>query len=286
MRILTPLALLGAIVLGFFFFSNKEGVDKSYSLFGIPLVPPIFAQGGGSTLPDPQAGLSSYVQRDPGLIDFTKIVPLFDETVQNGDNYIIGAINIPRSEELDIPLPNYAAIPVRVYVDTDGFIIAYLTEDKLAADMFRWYLSDPPADPLDTVLSDALVAVTTAIGALAPTDASWYHWNYPSATHFSAAAKAGVGNMYMRVPAEAVFSENPSYSWYTKSEGDACCNSSGFLFLEPGGILRGSRGTTRFLIDTLGLLITPGTRYRFEIENGAGGVGNNFLGVAVIYQIP
>lgn len=270
MRTLTLFSLCGAIVLGFFLFSNKENTDKGYSLFGIPLVPPIFAQSGSAPFPDPDAGLSSYIQREPGLIDFTKIIPLFDETIQSGDNYMIGAINVPRIESGGV---FSSAISVRVYVDTDGFIVAYLTKDSLEAEMFRWYLSDPPQDPLDTVLGDALAAVTTAIGALAPTDASWYHWNYPSATHFSAGAKKGAGSMYMRVPAEAVYSKNPSYSWY----------GSVYLFLDSVGNIRGG-GTLEFVVGTLGSLITPGTRHRFEI--GTGNNDNNFLGVAVIYQMP
>jgi len=272
MRAFTFLSLCAILVLGLFFFADRGGSDKGPSLFGIPLVPPIFAQGGSSTLPDPQAGLSSYIQRDPSLIDFTKIIPVFDETVQSGENYIIGAINIPRTETDGI---FQSAISVRVYVDTDGFIIAYLTKDRLAADIFRWYVSDPPADPLETVLGDALLAVTTAIAAPAPTNESWYHWNYPSATHFSAGAKKGAGTLYVRVPAEAVFSENPSYSWY----------GSDYLVLDSFGNLKVG-GATEFLVETLGSLITPGTRYGFAIVNVDQGIDNNFLGIAVIYRIP
>ena len=272
MRTLTFLSLCALLVLGFLFFTDRGESDNGPSLFGIPLVPPIFAQGGGSTLPDPQAGLSSYIRRDPSLIDFDTIIQVFDETVQNGENYIIGAINIPRTEEEGA---RQGIISVRVYVDTDGFIIAYLNKNSLASNMFRWYVSDPPADPLETVLSDALLAVTTAIGAPAPTDASWYHWNYPSATHFSAAAKKGVGTLYVRVPTGAVFSENPSYSWY----------GSDYLVLDSFGNLRVG-GATEFLVETLGSLITPGTRHGFAIVNVDQGVDNNFLGVAVIYRIP
>ena len=273
MRILTPLLLLGAVVLGFFFFSTQEGADKSYSLFGIPLVPPIFAQGAGSTLPDPQAGLSSYIKLDPNLIDFDTIKAVFDETVQSGENYIIGAFNIPRVER------NSAfskPMHTRVYIDTNGFVIAYLTKDKFAADIFRWYTSDLLSATVQTVLGDALAKITTAIGGSAPTNASWYHWNYPSATHFSAATKKGAGDMYMRVPAEAVFSENPSYSWY---------GGFAYLSLDSFGNLRDESSSRDFTVDTLGLYITPGTRHRFTIGRGILD-DNNFLGVAVVYQIP
>src|SRR3989338_1302802 len=223
------LLFLVAVVFAFYSFAAFQKEGEIPSLFGIPLIRPSLAQGGSPRLPDPEAGLSSYVQRDPALID---ISPIFDETIQNGDNYIIGAFNIPRTEIGGTPAP--ISIHVRVYVDKDGFIIAYLTKDKLAADMFRWHLLDPITNPLDTVLSDALVAVTTTVGAPAPTDASWYHWNYPSATHFSAAAKRGVGNMYMRIPAGAVFSENPSYSWNSLRSGSS--GTTGTLLLEaPDG---------------------------------------------------
>ncbi|GEM_PF-4948763 len=284
MRTLTLFSLCAAIVLGLFFFTNKGGTDKDYSLFGIPLVPPAFAQGTPASFPDPEAGLSSYIQRDPGLINFATIIPIFDETVQSGENYIIGAFNIARTEETS-PLED--TIHVRVYVDKNGFVVAYLTKDKLATDMFRWYLSDPPEDPLDTVLSDVLAMVTAAIGAPAPTDASWYHWSYPSATHFSAAAKKGVGNMYMQIPDEALFSENPSYSWYSKKE--TLAGKSGFLILRNVSgtetVLEFTETFTDFVRQELAA-IAPGERYTFELGNGSGGVGNNFLGVAVVYQIP
>ncbi|HCM36511.1 MAG: hypothetical protein A3J30_03645 [Candidatus Wildermuthbacteria bacterium RIFCSPLOWO2_02_FULL_47_9c] len=268
----------GSLLLG----SPKAG--EAPSLFGIPLVPPIFAQSGGATFPDPQAGISSYIQRDPDLIDFDTIISLFDETVDSGDNYIIGAFNMPRRENTD-------PIHTRVYVDKDGFIIAYLTKDKLAADIFRWQLADPPADPLDTALSDTLTTVTDAIGAPPPTDASWYHWSYPSATHFSAAAKKGVGNMYMRIPDGAVFSENPSYSWRSDRGpfGFSCCGTSGALNLydpdEMQTILQPHRNIDIFNVQELPT-ITPGSRYRFELESGSGGSEKNFLGVAIVYRMP
>src|SRR3989344_7496524 len=228
------LLFLVAVVFAFYSFAAFQKEGEIPSLFGIPLIRPSLAQSGSPGLPDSQAGLSSYVQRDPSLIDFATISPIFDETIQNGDNYIIGAFNISRTEIGGTPAP--ISIHVRVYVDKDGFIIAYLTKDKLAADMFRWHLLDPIINPLDTVLSDALVAVTTTVGAPAPTDASWYHWNYPSATHFSAAARKGVGNMYMTIPAGAIFSENPSYSWYSRQETQQQVDNSGgvFLFLPDG----------------------------------------------------
>ncbi len=270
-------AVGGALLLG----SPRAG--ESPSLFGIPLIPPIFAQSGGTEFPDPDAGISSYIQRDPKLIDFNMITPLFDETIQNGENYSIGTFNVPRVE-------TGSTIPVRVYVDKDGFIVAYLTKDKLSADIFRWQLSDPPTNPLDTVLSDALLRITDAIGAPTPTDASWYHWNYPSATHFSAAAKQGIGNMYMRIPAGATFSENPSYSWRSdRGPSGLFPGSTGALNLYDAEgnptTLEGHRSLNVFGIKELSDIV-PGSRYRFEIQSGSGGSEKNFLGVAVVYQMP
>src|SRR3989344_1842842 len=159
------LLFLVAVVFAFYGFAAFQREGEIPSLFGIPLIRPSLAQGGAPGFPDSQAGLSSYIQRDPSLIDFATITPIFDETIQNGDNYIIGAFNSPRVEFGDT---NGSIIHVRVYIDKDGFIIAYLTKDKVAADIFRLHHSDPPTDPLDTVLSDALTAVTTAIGATGP----------------------------------------------------------------------------------------------------------------------
>ena len=288
MRILTLLSLCAILVLGVFFFADRgQSDDTGPSLFGIPLVPPIFAQSGGSTLPDSEAGLSLYTRLDdPSLIDFAIIKTVLKGEIRDeGENYLIGSMNIPRAT-ID-PGPEPLSIPVRVYVDTDGFIIAYLTKDKLAAEIFRWYLFDPIVDPLDTVLSDALAEVTNVIGDPPHADVSWYHWNYPSATRFSAAAKKGVGNMYMRIPAGTTFSEN-SYSWHTirRQFGD----TPGSLTLETADgtrtELESSVGSdSRFHIGELSSITSEG-RYIFEMRNGLGGSGENFLGVALIYQLP
>src|SRR3989344_1950203 len=111
MRTITLLSLCAILVLGLFFFADRGESDTGPSLFGIPLVPPIFAQSGGSTLPDPDAGLSSYIQRDPSLIDFAKIIPVLNETIDGGENYLIGAINIPHTERSGV---SQNVIPVRV----------------------------------------------------------------------------------------------------------------------------------------------------------------------------
>ena len=114
MRTFTILSISTALALGFFFFAEKGGPDESPSLFGIPLIPPVFAQSGSPAFPDPQAGLSSYVKRDPSLIDFAKITPVLHETIDGGENYLIGLINIPRIENGGV---FESHLPVSVHVD-------------------------------------------------------------------------------------------------------------------------------------------------------------------------
>ena len=155
--------VVGAIATGAY--ALVGGSDEVRTLPGFALVRPLFAQTATTTFPVADAGISAYVQVDSAAVDFDQIITtVFDGMADAGDNYIIGTMAINQGIWLT------RTVDVNVYVDTDGWIVAYLTTEKPHAEVFTWTEWNPSGPTLDTTLVRAMEKTAAAIAqAISPT---------------------------------------------------------------------------------------------------------------------
>ena len=143
--VLTALVLVvsGVAMFGYSGTMWKNGIGEGGEKGVIPLMPPPFIQiagasdikGGSVLFPEEEAGISAYVNVGEDVIDTEDIKKLlesdlFEQPVENfSANHIIGII----------PIPNYGGdVRPHVYVDTEGWIVAYFTKDKPASLIMDW----------------------------------------------------------------------------------------------------------------------------------------------------
>ena len=279
MAAITIVVLAGAATGAYALIGGGNSVDET-PLPGFRLVRPALAQAGGA-FPDPQAGLSAYVKVDPGPVDFdTLIRNHFTQLRFHGDNYIVGTIPVPQTF-IGTPI----SVNVHVYADTEGWRLVYLTQDKLAAEMFRWTDWNPgegeiSPDPVRTVFAWALEEIAKDLGeaaaaGLGPDQLGWYDWANPEATHLLAGVRVLTEQLYMGLPAEGIgltIFGKPSFSF----------NSTGSQLVltrqgEPGKTI------SSFVLFTVGELDLVGgdAVYTFAVVLGG---PETRLGVVAVYQ--
>jgi hypothetical protein len=112
---------------------GEKGIDESGGNGVIALAPPSFisaasASGGGGAFPEVGAGIAAYIFTNQ-TISINRIKTIFNVVYWVGDNYIYGNTRIP----------NFGGdMNVRVYADTDGWLVAYLPMTKPAAQIMKW----------------------------------------------------------------------------------------------------------------------------------------------------
>jgi hypothetical protein len=205
--------------------------------FGIPLIPPLFAQTEPATIPffETSAGLSAYTQlasEDLGKIDLNALAEdLFVDVVGVGENYIIGKVVINSlAHTADIFL----------YADEDGWIMASAPQGVDGAESVVFYKNFSCTSPgaphsggrgSSTGFGSGLLAqecalgiVTTLYGASLPTDIDWYHWEFSDATHMIAGGVVASGaikskSMFVAVPAGSQWKDTSMRSTYRNAIG-------------------------------------------------------------------
>ena len=143
--VLTALVLVvsGVAMFGYSGTMWKNGIGEGGEKGVIPLMPPPFIQiagasdikGGNVLFPEDEVGISAYVNVGEDVIDTEDIKKLlesdlFEQPVENfSANHIIGII----------PIPNYGGdVRPHVYVDTEGWIVAYFTKDEPVSLIMDW----------------------------------------------------------------------------------------------------------------------------------------------------
>ncbi len=117
---------------------------------GIPLEPPIFVAKAVEikaikAFPKDRAGFSAYVRVDGSKIDLQKVATVLNQIEDVGDNYLVGYFKwrywytndggIPPDSDFYWGCANYDTyfFKIHVYVDKDGWIIAYVDRDDPTA---------------------------------------------------------------------------------------------------------------------------------------------------------
>jgi len=172
--VLTALVLVvsGVVMFGYSGTMWKNGIGGGGEKGVIPLMPLPFIQIAGASsvegdtvFPEEEAGISAYVNVGEDAIDKEDIKKLlesdlFEQPVENfSANHIIGIV----------PVPNYGGtVRPHVYVDTEGWIVAYFTKDEPASKIMLWSGTDTD-DPRiteikTTTLEDAIEKACDATG--------------------------------------------------------------------------------------------------------------------------
>jgi len=228
MRSVAVVLVVGATV--YAFANDRE--------FGIPLIPPLFAQTAPATIPffETNAGLSAYIQLAPEHLDKINldalVENLFLDVVGVGENYVIGKMEV--HNELGNSLDLF------LYADEDGWLMASAPEGIDGAESLIFYQRLSCATPGAphsgghstslgfgsglTAQECALGIVTTLYGAPLPIDIDWYHWEFSDATHMIAGGAFTSGgiktkSMFVAVPAEAEWKDTSMRSTYRNAVG-------------------------------------------------------------------
>ena len=136
---------------------GKKGLDESGENGIISLSPPSFITvasaseaGSGGAFPEDEAGIAAYIFTNQ-TISIEKLKTIFTKVYRVGDNYIIGRT----------PIPDFGGdINVRVYADTDGWFVAYLSMTEPAAKVMKWETTSentPKFGAISTTLEAALI---------------------------------------------------------------------------------------------------------------------------------
>lgn len=153
-----------------------------------------------STFPADRAGLAAYVQTDTPL-DLKDAAEAFAGLAYQGGNWVIGVVPVNIFPEWGIHTTK--TVDVEVYVDTDGWAVAYLSRDgsnRFASYLMVWTgisSENPQLDAITTTsLEEALDKVLAAAGVnFAPLrkQVGYYHFGFPEANRIVLAASAGKG---------------------------------------------------------------------------------------------
>ena len=186
--VMLALAIIWPMVAG-----DDEGNILAFP--GFSLVEPILA-AATEPFPDPDIGLASYVKLNPGEIDRDKLVrELFLTVAFAGDNYVIGTISVGRGDAFR------GAVTVYIYADNEGWLMAYLSAEQIAADAVDFTGS---VSVMRHALSIALTLTPGGDSSLILENIGFYHWAFPDATHFAIALGISNKNLYFAIPRPAV----------------------------------------------------------------------------------
>ena len=140
---------------------------------------PLMAPEVDSAFPAHTAGMAAYAKLDRGL-NLEKVKAVFTEFVSQGDNYIVGIVKIN----------NFGAnSQVYLYLDSDGWLVAFLRRGTPAAAMMQWNPADVWAPKIGAitrnVLMDAIFKATQTDGISYLPDIGYYDFSHPTATNMT-----------------------------------------------------------------------------------------------------
>ncbi len=147
-----------------------------------------------ANFPVNEAGISAYVKIDNVGEDFitklTKNLNYYEKITASKTSHVIGTVKI---EILINPLlQNQLALEEYVYpyvyLDLNGWMVAYLPKDDPASKIMQW--TDYSSGVINsTILEDAINQMTTSLGLSYSSPAKYYHFQYPEANKMTIVAE-------------------------------------------------------------------------------------------------
>ena len=211
---------------------GEKGIDESGENGIISLAPPSFITaasaseaGGGGAFPEDEAGIAAYIFTNQ-TISINRLKTIFYYVDKVGDNYIIGRTQIP----------NFGGnINVRVYADTDGWLVAYLKMDEPVAKIMQWETADvnnPKFGAISTTLEDALIkAGEAAKVGINKNKIKYYDFEFPNANGMMIFVRTRATNgkslHQVEIPADYMLFEASYYHYIYYCSNWAKYDSSG-----------------------------------------------------------
>jgi len=136
-----------------------------------------------TTFPESEAGIASYAQiANPGPDKLAQAIIHADPygVLQNQPSHIVISIE----KETEITAINgdkiQQKIPVRLYLNTDGWMVAYLHKNEPSSRIMQW-TGYVPGQLNTTILQDVLNDMSDKIQSSFATSLKYYHFQYPEA---------------------------------------------------------------------------------------------------------
>lgn len=273
---------------------NREEMSPPSSFPSIPLGlkgPAKALAQSGSTFPSEEAGLAAYLRVSP--LDMKKAATGFDRLHRLGGNWLVGVVPVTVYPTWDVHTTK--TIEVRVYIDSQGWVVAYLVGDADAA-MMVWTGVNIDAPILTAIDTTALEEALKKVVLSAEVDFTplqgqvcYYHFRYPDANSMTLAVKIVKGTVQttsgamsrMVVEGSTVYRESYSTIVSPASYGD---NNAVFTII--GLPQNNAPYGCCWSLDSYPFLFHPTLNgFKFEIFSlKEGQVGG--LAAAVVYKTP
>lgn len=206
------LFLIGSLFVGLslvaFFGFNRDTEHQAIQLRPPSFVGVAHAEAGlaqDTTAPFlEEAGIAAYIQAPGGITINNDVKNLYRTIEAEEDTYIIGSMAVTDYDDSQ---------DVHVYMDTDGWVMAYYFKDVPTSKIIDWRHWEG-GSTLPTKLKRVIDDAAPVIGI--PTqDVTYYHFNYPNATHMTLIAELVPGgetdSFTIKLPTSFSYYE---YSWW------------------------------------------------------------------------
>jgi hypothetical protein len=222
---------------------------------------------------DSEAGISAYYQA-PQTIDLAQIRSLYKTIEQETSSYILGSIAVPNY--------NHESFDVHVYVNTNGWVLAYYMRGDPVSKVVDLYNYSIENTTLRTV-----IALVTGTAGVSLSDVTYYHFGFPNATNILFVyenAASGGNDFTINLPGSFAHLER-TWTLRAAHSSGGCTNSKYFqvngvnlsnTFCSTGVFASGSRAVMYGPIQVSQML--PDTTHTVTVSHW--GV------LAILYRIP
>ena len=214
-----------------------------------------------------EAGISAYVNVGQ-TVDLAQAKEAFKTVETVSDEYLISEIALPNLPEEVHP---------HVYVNKDGWIVAYYTKDEPASKIMQWI--DYRGGPITTTtLEDAIRIVLDALQLAYPSEVKYYDFKYPDANRITLITEmidsGREDSFYLTIPSGLQVYEA---SWALVEWG----GNSGYVYIDNIN-LGGGKG---LWYGDLTSRLKKDFRHTIKVtRNCAGGCDTAGVAVVLIYQ--
>lgn len=223
----------------------------------------------GASVISSEAGISAYFKA-ASAIDLNDVRPVYRTIEQETSIYIVGSVpvaNYPESED------------VHVYVNTNGWLLAYYLKADPAAKIFDWWAyRDSGHTNLTTKLENTLRLVSTYAGVPYP-GCTYYHFQFPNATHMMLVADwldryIGSDSFQVKIPG--------TFVCYERS-GSLGADGCGASYKLDGIFIHEVAGTTTWQGTLTAGQFLPDVFHTIEVD---GYYCRTYAGLALVYRVP
>jgi hypothetical protein len=161
---------------------------KKIPIFSLLIFFPFLVFSSETTFPEEEAGISAYtstedINAENNVAKINEAVAFFESLgsgmlIENKSTHAIGKIPI----KIEIEDYSFSVYPY-VYIDTEGWIVAYFHKDDPSSKIIQW-TNYSPSGISSSTLEDALKEITTELD-LSYSSVNYYHFQYKEANRMT-----------------------------------------------------------------------------------------------------